>query len=69
MRITFRSAELRCLRHGSHSLGVTGLDLEIVGGVKGQLLNLVCQPVSNHRLDDPIMNLCVYISTVVNDVT
>lgn len=56
------------LRHGAHALWVSSLDLEIVGGVQGQLLDLVSQPVAHNRLNNPVMDLCVHISAVVDDV-
>lgn len=66
---TFRSAELDSIRHGTHPFRVTCLDLEVVGGIKGQLLNLMGQPVPHYWFNDPVMNLCIHISAVVNDVT
>lgn len=57
------------LRHGPHALRVPRLDLEIVGGVQRQLLDLVSQPVSHHRLDHPVVILGVDVRAVVDDVT
>lgn len=65
---TFGSAEVHSVRHRAHALGVPCLDLEVVGGVQGQLLNLVGQPVAHHRLDHPVMDLCIHIGAVVDYV-
>lgn len=65
---TFGGAELHGLRHGPHALGVPGLDLEEVGGVQGELLDLVCEPVPHHGLDHPVVDLGVDVRAVVDDV-
>ena len=57
------------LRHGPHALGVARLDLEVVGGVQRQLLDLVSQAVSHHWLDHPVVILGVDVCAVVDDVT
>lgn len=56
------------LGHGAHALRVSGLDLEVVGGVQGQLLDLVSQTVSHHRFDHPVVDLSVHVCAVVDDV-
>lgn len=56
------------LRHGAHALRVSGLDLEVVGGVQRQLLDLVGQAVAHNWFNNPVVDLCVYICTVVDDV-
>lgn len=66
--LTLRGAEVYGLRNGAHALWVAGLDLEVVGGVQGQLLDLVSQSVSNHRLDHPVVDLGVHVRAVVDDV-
>lgn len=66
--LTLRGAEVHGLRHWAHALRVAGLDLEVVGGVQGQLLDLVGQSVSNHRLDHPVVDLGVNVRAVVDDV-
>lgn len=65
---TFGGAELHGLGHGPHPLGVAGLDLEEVGGVQGELLDLVREPVAHHGLDDPVVDLGVDVRAVVDDV-
>lgn len=67
-RLTLRGAEVHGLRHGPHALGVAGLDLEVVGGVQRQLLDLVGQAVAHHRLDHPVVVLGVDVGAVVDDV-
>lgn len=57
------------LRHRAHALRVAGLDLEVVGGVQCQLLDLVGQTVTYHRFNHPVVDFSVYICTVVNDIT
>lgn len=57
------------LRHGPHALRVPRLDLEVVGGVQRQLLDLVSQAVSHHWLDHPVVILGVNVGAVVDDVT
>lgn len=65
---TFKSAELDCVRHGSHAFGVASLDFEVVCCVKGQLLDLVSESVPHHRLNHPVVYLGIDISAVVDDV-
>lgn len=67
--LTLRSAEVHGLRHGAHALRVPRLDLEVVGGVQRQLLDLVSQAVSHHWLDHPVVILGVDVCAVVDDVT
>lgn len=67
--LTLRGAEVHGLRRGPHALGVARLDLEVVGGVQRQLLDLVGEPVPHHGLDHPIVILGVDVRAVVNDVT
>lgn len=57
------------LRHGAHALRVPRLDLEVVGGVQRQLLDLVSQAVPHHWLDHPVVILGVDVGAVVDDVT
>lgn len=57
------------LRHGPHALRVARLDLEVVGGVQRQLLDLVGQAVPHHWLDHPVVILGVDVRAVVDDVT
>lgn len=56
------------LRHGAHALWVPGLDLEVVGGVQRQLLDLVGQAVAHHWFNNPVVDLSIYIRTVVDDI-
>lgn len=56
------------VRHGAHAFGVPGLDLEVVGRVQRELLDLVSQPVPHHRLDDPVVDLGVHVCAVVDNV-
>lgn len=67
--LTLGSAEVHGLRHGPHALRVPRLDLEVVGGVQRQLLDLVSQAVSHHWLDHPVVILGVNVGAVVDDVT
>lgn len=56
------------LRHGAHAFRVSGLDLEVVGSVQRQLLDLVSQTVAHHRFNNPVVDLSVYIGAVVDNV-
>lgn len=56
------------LGHGPHALGVAGLDLEVVGGVQRQVLDLVGQAVAHHRFNYPVVDLGVDVCAVVDDV-
>lgn len=56
------------IRQGAHALWGSGLDLEVVGGVQRQLLDLVGQAVAHHWLNNPVVDLSVHICTVVDDV-
>lgn len=55
-------------RHGAHAFRVSGLDLEVVGGVQCQLLDLVSQSVAHHWFNNPVVDLGVYICAVVDDI-
>lgn len=63
------SAELGCLRHGPHALGVASLDFKVVRRVKGQLLDLMGESVPHHRLNHPVVYLSVDVSAVVDNVS
>lgn len=67
-QLTLRSAEVHGLGHGAHALRVSGLDLEVVGGVQSQLLDLMSQTVSHHWFDHPVVDLSVYVCAVVDNV-
>lgn len=60
---------MHSLGHRPHPLGVASLDLEVVGGVQRQLLDLVGQPVAHYGFDHPVVDLCVYVRAVVDDIT
>lgn len=66
---TFRSAELHRVRHGPHALGVSSLDFKVICGIEGQFLDLMGEPVSHNRLNDPVMGHSLHISAVEDDVT
>ncbi len=68
-KLTLWSAEMYGLRHGAHALRVSGLDLEVVGGIQRQLLDLVGQAVAHHWFNYPVVDLSVYICAVVDDIT
>lgn len=67
-KLTFWSAEMYSLRHGAHAFWVSGLDLKVVGGVQCQLLDLVSETVAHHRFNNPVVDLSVYICTVVDNI-
>lgn len=69
LKRTLWSPELYGLGHRTHSFWVSGLDLEVVCCVQCQLLNLMGQTVAYHWFNNPVMHLCIYISTVVDDIT
>lgn len=65
---TFKRAELDCVGHGPHALGVASLDFKVVCCVKGQLLDLMGESVPHHRLNHPVVYLSIDVSAVVDDV-